>query len=290
MPIFVSANTHSQMLRALTAMIFLCFFYITVVGQPIIGHYLGETKEHNRGKKFQSIEEIHEVLIKDVAASPYKVIKMFNPNGLKISEITYGKEGGVNSKTSWEYSSDNRLLKKSHKYFVNIIGWREEILQIDYNPDTGAPESIIQEREGKTLQKATIILDTLGRVEMVQVFNTSGSLSFIEKLIYLIPANMIRVIVHRPNNQFIGTWSYPLDPNKEFSISSVNQFFYPNGDVRIETLTDASKGDQAYYYEYEYDSQGNWITKETYQVKLGKDNKLTKKKLEHRITRKITYH
>ena len=65
--------------------------------------------------------------------------------------------------------------------------------------------------------------------------------------------------------------------------------FYPNGDVRIETLPDASKGDQGYYYEYDYDSQGNWITKETYQVKLGKDNKVSKKKLEHRITRKITY-
>jgi hypothetical protein len=195
----------------------------------------------------------------------------------------------MNSDTRWEYTGDGRLTKMSHKYFVNMVGWREQILSIEYNPDTGIPERIVQEREGKPLQKGTIITDSLGRVEMVQVFNANGALSYIEKLIYLIPANMIRVLMYKPNNQFVGTWSYPLDPNKDYQISSVNQTMYPNGDVRIETLPDATKGDQAYYYEYEYDSQGNWITKETYQVKLGKENKITKKKLEHRITRKITY-
>lgn len=259
------------------------------VGQPIIGYYLGETRETNRGRKFKSIEEIHEVLIKDVSTSPYRVEKSFNYNGLKISQIVYGKQGGVNSDTRWEYTGDGRLQKMNHKYFVNMVGWREEILTIEYNPDTGFPERITQEREGKILQKGNIIADTLGRVELVQVYNTSGALTYLEKLIYLIPANIIRVLIYKPNNQFVGTWSYPLDHSKDIYISSVNQMFYPNGDVRIETLPDASKGDQGYYYEYDYDSQGNWITKETYQVKLGKDNKVSKKKLEHRITRKITY-
>jgi hypothetical protein len=170
-----------------------------------------------------------------------------------------------------------------------MIGWREEIVKIEYNPETQVPEKITVEREGKLLQRATVEIDTMGKIEMVQVFNSSGAYSFIEKLIYLQSANIIRVLVYRPNNQFYGTWSYPIDPNKEFNVSAVSQEKYDNGDIRLETLTDASKGDQAYYYEYEYDSQGNWIIKDTYQVNLGKNNKIKKKKLEHRITRKITY-
>jgi hypothetical protein len=255
----------------------------------MIGHYLGEIREPNRGRKFETIEELHEVLIKDVTTSPYRVVKKFNPSGQKTSHISYGKEGGTTSDIRWVYSDAGRLLTKRHKYFINMIGWREELIIVEYNPDTGIPERITMDREGKPFQSATVITDTLGKVELVQVFNNTGAIAFIEKLIYLPPANLIRVLVYRPNNQFFGTWSYPMDPNNEFSISTVNQQLYPNGDVRIETLTDASKGDQAYYYEYEYDSQGNWVTKETYQVKLGKNNKVSKKKLEHRITRKITY-
>ena len=58
----------------------------------------------------------------------------------------------------------------------------------------------------------------------------------------------------------------------------------------VETLTHAVKGDQAYYYEYQYDNDNNWVVKETYQVKLGRNNKIRNKKLENRVTRKITYY
>ena len=278
------------MIRIGLAQILLLFSSFIGTAQPMIGHYLGDTREANRGRKFQSVEENFQVLLDGVSSIPYKVVKTFNASGYKVLETTYGKEGGVSKETKWEYKEGGKLIQKNHRYFVNMIGWREELVRIEYNHDTDAPERIISEREEKLFQKANIILDTLGRVELVQVYNNTGTLTSIEKLIYLLPANMIRVLVHRPNNQFIGTWSYPIDPSKEFSISSVSQMYYPNGDVRIETLTDAAKGDQAYYYEYEYDAQGNWIEKETYQVKLGKNNKVSKKKLEHRITRKINYY
>ncbi len=279
----------NSMVGRITSTLILLFYVSILWAQPMVGYYFGRDREVNRGRKFKSIEETYEVKLKEVNVPAIKIVKTFDVKGNITSKISYGAEGGVSSDMKWIYNPNGDFLERKHRYFVNMVGWREELVRIEYNPDTRMPEKITVEREGKMLQRATVTIDTLGRIEMSQVYNASGALAFIEKLIYLQPANIIRVLVYRPNNQFYGTWSYPIDPGKEFAVSAVSQEKYDNGDIRLETLTDASKGDQAYYYEYKYDSQGNWIEKDTYQVNLGKSNKIKKKKLEHRITRKITY-
>jgi hypothetical protein len=258
--------------------------------QPLVSYYIGSRSEASRGQYFKTIEESSEVIIKGVAPIPYKVVKEFNPQGNIVSSISYNSAGGKTAETRWEYIDGVRLLKKHHRYFANIAGWREEVVNVEYDQDNMLPKKIELLKEGKVFQSAALTSDTLGRIEVAEVYGSTGAHITTEKLLYIVQSNMIRVMVYRANGQFHGSWTYPIDPNKEFNFESVSRQYYPNGDVMVETLYNSMQGDQAYYYDYNYDSQGNWIVKETYQVTLGRNNSIRNKKIEHRITRNITYY
>jgi hypothetical protein len=274
---------------------FLFIIFLSVVSgvlgaQPLVGYYLGSRSEMSKGKPYKLIEEDSEVLIKGMSTVPFKVKKEFNSFGNIVSSISFNSSGGKTAETSWEYLDGKRLSRKHHRSFANLAGWREEIVIIDYDENTNFPTKIEFSKEGSMVQWALLFVDTLGKIELSKVYASSGAHIFTEKLIYLEQSNMIRVMVHRANGQFYGSWTYPIDPNKEFNVESVSRQYYPNGDIMVETLTNAAKGDQAYFYEYEYDSQGNWLVKKTYQVNLGKNNSIRNKKIENRVTRKISYH
>ncbi len=276
------------MRRILLLIGFLCFG-VALSGQPIISFYLDSGGEISRGRPFASIEESHELLIKGASNAPVRVEKRFNSQGNIVYQRTKSRAGGTVSETKWEYIDGQKFARKHHRYFVNIIGWREDEVIITYCQNNHKPEKIEVKKEGKLFQYATITTDSLNRIESVKVFLANGPQIFTERLRYLHSNNMIRVFVYKANEQFYGSWAYPLDPTKEFHTESMNRVYYPNGDIKIETLATTSKTEQAYYYEYEYDAQGNWIEKETYQVSLGRNNRIRNKKLEHRITRTITY-
>lgn len=256
----------------------------------MVGYYFSGPLETNRGRYFARIEEISEIKIKGINTIPFRVVKEFNTQGRIVSSVTFNSVGGRTVETYWRYINDLKFSYKKHRSFANIVGWREEEVIIEYDEQTLSPQKIELKKDGVTIQKATLNLDSLGRIESAWVFDGSGRDIFTERVIYLPQSNMIRVMVYRANGQFFSTSSYPLDPSKEFTSTSVYREYYPNGDVKIETLASASKGDQAYYYEYQYDSQGNWVVRDTYQVNLGKNNSIRKKVLEYRVTRTITYH
>lgn len=257
--------------------------------QPFIGYFLGYTYESSKGGTFLQIEETYELTLKDITTLPYRTEKRFNSQGNITSEVVYGKTGGKSSETRWEYLNGTKLTLKHHKYFVNMIGWQEESLKIEYDPITDLPKSIMLDKNGKPFQWAIVVPDTLNRIESVKVFDARKAHIFTENLMYLDASNMIKVMVYRANGQFFGTWSYRLNERKQYNFSTLKIKYNDNGDIMLETLSNAVKGDQAYYYEYQYDSHRNWIVKETYQVSLGSGDKIRKKKLEHKVTRKITY-
>lgn len=264
---------------------------ISVFGfsQPFIGYYLSNTSEPSKGRNFEFIEESYELVIKGVTTLPHRIEKRFNSQGKIISELVYGKTGGKTSETQWEYFGGTKLTLKYHKFFVNMVGWQEELIKIDYNTENGMPKEIVLEKNGKLFQWAIIGSDSLNRVETAKVLDARKAHIFSENLLYIESSNMIKVMVYRSNGQFFGTWSYRWDENKPYNYSTLKRKFNANGDVMIETLSSGGMGDQAYFYDYTYDAQGNWITKETYQVVLGSGDRIKKKKLEHRIARKITY-
>jgi hypothetical protein len=170
-----------------------------------------------------------------------------------------------------------------------MAGWNEEEVKIEWDETTKLPQKISALKNGEVWQWALTTVDTLGRIESAKVFSSSGAHIFSERLMYIEPSNMIKVMVFKANGLFSSTSSYPIDPSKEFSFESVSQEYYPNGDIMIDTLEGSGKGDQGYYYEYEYDDQGNWIEKRTFQATLGKNNKIKNKNLENRVIRKISY-
>lgn len=272
----------------------LCIILSTVTlanhAQPLVSYFLTSRSEVSRGQIFKTIEESSEVVIKGVNPLPVKTVKEFNPQGSIISSISYNAAGGKTAETFWEYTNGERLTKKTHRYFANMAGWREETVIINYDEESQLPKGIEFLKEGKIFQSASLTTDSLGRIKSAEVYGSTGAHLTTEKLIYIEQNNMVKVMVYRANGQYHGNWTYPMDPNKEFSFESVKRKLYPNGEVMVETLSSSSKGDQAYYYEYQYDPKGNWILKETYQVNLGKNFSIKNKKLEHRITRKITYY
>lgn len=261
----------------------------TLLGQPMVSHFLAPQADISKGRNFQKIEEFSEVIIRGVAPIPHRVEKHFNSDGFIVSQVALNSAGGRTSETTWEYAKGRHLIRKYHRFFMNISGWNEEEVLVTIDDITLMPTKIEVLKNGKMWQWALIVMDTFGRIESAKVFGSTGAHVFNERIMHLEPSNMVRVMVYRANGQFVSTSTYPIDPKKEFTFDSVSRQFYPNGDIMLESLTIAGKGDQAYYYEYEYDAQGNWIEKRTYQVNLGKNNRIRNKNLENKVTRRITY-
>lgn len=259
------------------------------MGQPMLSHWFAPQPDISNGNPYRSIEETSEVIIPGIYTSPIRVVKQFNELGNITSSITYNSAGGVTSEMVWEYIHGKFLTRKYQRTFVNLRGWSEEEVKIDWDEETELPTRIEVNKNGEPWQWATLSSGADKRIESAQVFNSKG-LVFTERVMYIEPSNLIRVRIHRANNSLAGTASYPINPLKPYSFDTVARTFYPNGDVMTETLTHAVKGDQAYFYEYEYDHEGNWIEKRTYQVSLGRGDRIRNKKLENKITRKITYH
>jgi hypothetical protein len=265
-------------------------FLISSWAQPMVSYFLTPQSEASRGRLFKYIEEKSEILIKGLNNAPNRVEKHFNGNGLITSCISYNSAGGKTSEIVWEYANEKNLTRKFQRSFTNMRGWSEEEVILNWDTDFITPSKIEVFKNGEKWQWAVMTADNSRKIESAKVINSTGAHIFTERFVYIEASNMIKVMVYRANGVFVSTASYPIDPKRGFSFESVKREYYPNGDVMIETLKDAVKGDQAYSYEYEYDPQGNWIEKRTYQVKLGKNNRIRDKRIENRTTRKISYY
>lgn len=257
--------------------------------QPEIELYLKTLQPEHRGKLFEKTEETHEVLISRKTKFPtFKIIREYNSRGNLISEIKFNSMGGRLRVIQWQYDANGKPVKRLAKLFANYKGWSNEEVQFSYNPTSGCLKKITKIYNGKVRDTIGVITDERCRVTKALVYNSKGVLVGLEKVFYLPANNSIRVLQYNGNEDFIGSTSYPLDPYGPIPTSPIRRKYNTRGDIVLEALPN-SKLNQGYYYEYEYDSYGNWIKKETYQCTIVRNDKVRNKKLEHRITRKITY-
>jgi len=273
--------------------IIVCFglFSFYSFSQPTIEIYLTNKPFQSNGTAIESLEDNYELQIKEVQpAIPFKIVTRFDKNGNIISETKFGKAGGLLSETKWEYNDSKKLTKKTHRYFVNMLGWKVDETQISYNDTTGYISELRFKKNGTLQTTSKVFCDSLGGPFEIRVLDQKGAFSSIEKISYSPNANIIRVMLLKPSGQFAGLWTYPIDSTKPYQTPDIERQFYPNGYIMFESLDKKTKIDQGYYFEYNYDSQGNWVEKDTYQVTLGKNNKMKDKKLEHKILRTIKYY
>jgi hypothetical protein len=258
--------------------------------QPTIEIYLTNHPYPSKGSVIESIEETYELMIKEVPPRPFKIITTYDKLGNIIGETKIGKTGGKQSEKKWEYNQNQELTKKTHRYFVNMLGWKIDETMLSYNDTTGYISEIRFIKNGILESTSKVFCDSMGTPFEVRVLDDKGAFSKIEKINYSSSTNIIRVMVLKSTNQFINRWLYPIDSTKPYQIGQIERQFYPNGNVMLESLEVQTKTDQGYYYEYKYDSNGNWTEKDTYQVTLGKNSKIKDKKLEHKILRTIKYY
>ncbi|HBI80498.1 MAG TPA: hypothetical protein DDY04_00755 [Bacteroidales bacterium] len=257
--------------------------------QPVVGIYFSTRASESRGLAFSKVEEIHELLIPQSGIPSYfRVIKQYNPSGKIISEKRYNKAGGIMGESTWEYNSKGELTKKVNRQFMNFKGWITEQTLLSYNDTSGVLQEITTIFENQVTLRAEVIPDKDLKITEVLLYNEKNMHVGTERVVYLPQNNTIRVLSYKPNEQFIGATTYPLDPKLPEPPSAIKREFNSHGDVVLEALPN-SKMEQGYYYEYKYDSYGNWIEKLTYQCKVTKNGKVKDKMLEHKITRNITY-
>ena len=261
-----------------------------IYAQPTIEVFLNSKPYPSKGPTIESIEENLELLIKDISPQPIKIVSKFNKNGFIVNETKYGKGGGKVSESFWEYNQENKLAKKTHKYFVNLSGWKVEETKLTYNDTTGFLSYIKVSKNDVQQTMSKVFCDSIGQPIDIRVLDGNGVYVSNEKIIYSSAINLIRVMVFKSSNQFSGSYTYPIDPSKPIRNNQIEKQYYPNGELMLDSLDSNSKTNQGYYYEYSYDNYGNWIEKDTYQVSLGKNNKIKDKKLEHRIKRIIKYY
>lgn len=274
-------------LFSITFFILSSFF---VFAQPTIEVYLTNNPYTSKGSLIESIEETYELMIDQVPPSPFKINKQFDGKGNITIETRFGKTGGKLSETKWEYNSNHKFTRKSHRYFVNMIGWKNEETVLSYNDTTGFLDGIQFTKNGVLQSSSKVFCDSTGKPFEVRVLDDKGAFSMIEKILYSPNANIIRVMQLKPTGQLVNRWTYPIDSTKPYQNLQIEKEYYPNGELMLESLEKQTKTDQGYFYEYKYDGQGNWTEKDTYQVTLGKNNKIKDKKLEHKILRTIKYY
>jgi len=277
-------------MKLLITIAIFCLFSISALAQPTIEIYLANHPYPSKGSTIESIEENYELQIKEVPPQPFKILMLFDKNGFITNETKYGKAGGKLSETKWDYNQNQKLIKKTHRYFVNMLGWKFDETQLSYNDTTGYISEIRFIKNSALQSTSKVFCDSLGKPFEVRVLDDKGVFSMIEKIGYSPSANIIRVMILKSTNQLVSRWLYPIDQSKPYQIGQVEKQYNANGDVMLESLDVQSKTDQGYYYEYRYDGQGNWIEKETYQVTLGRSSKIKEKKLEHKISRTIKYY
>jgi len=257
--------------------------------QPVVGIYFSTRASESRGLAFSKVEEIHELLIPQSGIPSYfREIKQYNPSGKIISEKRYNKAGGIMGESTWEYNSKGELTKKVNRQFMNFKGWITEQTLLSYNDTSGVLQEITTIFENQVTLRAEVIPDKDLKITEVLLYNEKNMHVGTERVVYLPQNNTIRVLSYKPNEQFIGATTYPLDPKLPEPPSAIKREFNSQGDVVLEALPN-SKMEQGYYYEYKYDSYGNWTEKLTYQCKVTKNGKVKDKMLEHKITRNITY-
>lgn len=261
----------------------------TLNAQPIIDVYLSSKIPTSKGIPFISVEETHELLALVNGKAPiFKVVKKYNSSGRVTSEIKYNSLGGVQYETTWEYNSKAEPTRKFTRQFFNYKGWSTEEIILKYNDTSGCLQDITYYIEKVKKQYAQVTCDSIGTIKEVRVFNESGVYTNIERLLYVPSNNSLRVMVYRSNEQFVAAHIYPLDYSKTPPKSSIKRAYNDRGDIILEALPD-SKLKQGYYYDYRYDSYGNWNLKLTYQCTVAENDKVKDKKLEHKIKRNITY-
>lgn len=267
------------------------FFFstISVFAQPTIELFFTTHPYSSKGGIIETTEEVYELQIKEVPPKPFKITSSFDRNGNILNETKYGSAGGKQSETWWEYNNQH-LTKKIHRYFVNIQGWKEDETLLIYNDTTGFISEIQCKNYGKLQTVSKVFCDKEGKPSEVRVLDAKGVFSMIERISYSPNANIIRVMILKPTGQYSSIYIYPIDYTKPYQSGQIEREYYPSGEVMIESLDYQTKIDQGYYYEYSYDGQGNWIEKNTYQVTMGKNNKIKDKKLEHKIIRTIKYY
>ncbi|MGE0077442.1 MAG: hypothetical protein AB7S48_06255 [Bacteroidales bacterium] len=278
-------NLLSKTFALIVALAFGC----VLRAQPVIEVYLNVVAPASRGANFSCVEETHETLVlKGEKVPTFRIVKKFNSLGKLISEIKYNSAGGVQYEISWDYNAMGEPVRKFMRQFINYKGWTTEEVQFKYNDTTGYLLDMFFLYEKVKKQSAQINCDSIGRIKEVLIYNESGAFTNIERLLYVPANNSLRVVVLRSSEQFVAAYIYPLDYTKQPPKSSLKREYYPSGDIMLETLPD-SKMEQGYYYEYKFDSYGNWVEKFTYQCTVSSSNKVKNKKLEYKITRKITY-
>ncbi|MEY1638842.1 hypothetical protein [Tenuifilum osseticum] len=264
-------------------------FPLTLASQPVIDVYFSSLAPESKGPSFSKVEEVHELLIpKSGTPSYFKIVKQYNSNGKIVSEKRYNKAGGIMGESQWEYNAKGELTKKVNRQFMNFKGWINEQILLTYNDTSGVLEEITLFFENQLKQRAQVIPDKDLKITEVLVFNEKNVLTGKERVVYLPQNNTVRVLSYKSNEQFIGATTYPLDPKLPEPPSAIKREFNSHGDIVLEALPN-SKMEQGYFYQYTYDSYGNWTEKLTYQCRVTKNNKVRDKKLEYKITRKISY-
>lgn len=265
------------------------FSGISLNAQPTIEIFLTNHPFLSRGSVIESVEDTYELLVNNVQPKPYKNAMLFNSQGFLIAETSYGKAGGKMSETKYDYNQNNRLTKKTQKYFVNMLGWKVDETALTYNDTTGFISEIRFIKNGVLQTTSKVFCDKVGLPFEVRVLDDKGAFISIEKISYSPNSNITRVMILKTTNQLVSRWLYAIDYTKPYQAGSVEKEYNSNGDVVLESLDYQTKTDQGYFYDYSYDGQGNWIEKNTYQVTFNKNNKVKDKKLEHKISRIIKY-
>ena len=264
-------------------------FPLTLASQPVIDVYFSSLAPESKGPSFSKVEEVHELLIpKSGTPSYFKIVKQYNSYGKIVSEKRYNTAGGIMGESQWEYNAKGELTKKVNRQFMNFKGWINEQILLTYNDTSGVLEEISLFFENQLKQRAQVIPDKDLKITEVLVFNEKNVLTGKERIVYLPQNNTIRVLSYKSNEQFIGATTYPLDPKLPEPPSAIKREFNSHGDIVLEALPNSIM-EQGYFYEYTYDSYGNWTEKLTYQCRVTKNNKVRDKKLEYKITRKISY-
>jgi hypothetical protein len=243
-----------------------------------------QRKESLRAGKAKRIEEVN-TYYGDNGSSTSKNIKILNKHNLMIQQESFENSKLVQRYKAAIDSLTGQKVWRTLERWHPVLGYNIEKAVYHYDSKGFHTGVTHYNASGQKVNETIIQVNEKGHPIELAVYDTEGNLlGGIERAQYLYEKNRYVSTVLSADGRELSKDTAVIDFEEDYRFQQPGKEFNPQGDL-IKSH-DTPEGYN--WYEYKYDTHGNWLEEKKYEVKRNKNGK-EKRKLVYVRTRKIEY-
>ncbi len=232
--------------------------------------------QHNRDEEIRDkvpIEVLEEnIFFNSTGREIKKNKKKLNSKKKVLTEERFGQDGKLEARLTYTYDSSGlHSLTRKFERWTNL-GYRSETAFYEYDNNWYLVKVTDKTDTGKKIQETILTNNEKGNPTQLELLDGNGNTYGIELATYDYTAN--RAYTEIKNSRGNSLSRDTLTINNEIRSVTDNNKYNDKGDL-VES--------QKYFYEYEYDEFGNWITMKIFRNVKGKkkNDRIFKRKFKY---------